>query len=182
MQQVKTNDRALSSTVLDIKRVFQEEGLKLDFERELDFSKEELDGAYPFTEPVRVVGYVENQDSIVKLRCRTEFRYTKECDRCLDVAVCDYEFEFEHIITAKDEETPGMEELVFAPDFRLELFELLREDIILEIPSKHLCKQECNGLCPKCGCNLNHGECDCDLSEADPRLAALGDLLKQMEE
>lgn len=182
MQHEKINDCSSCSSVLDIKRVFQEEGLEIDFERTFDFSKEELDGAYPFTEPVKVTGSVENQESIVKLCCRAEFRYTKECDRCLELASHEYAFTFEHIVTAKDEEIPGMEELIFAPDFRLDLFELLREDIILEIPSKHLCKQECNGLCPKCGCNLNHDKCDCDLNEADPRLAALNDLLKQMQE
>ena len=45
-----------------------------------------------------------------------------------------------------------------------------------------LCSEDCKGLCPKCGRDLNEGECGCDLKEPDPRLAVLAQLLHDPEE
>lgn len=162
---------------LDLKQVFQQEGLVLPINTEMDFSEEEIYDAFPFAEPVVIAGTVENQDSVVVLRYRAEVVYKRECDRCLEMSEKRYSLSFEHILTATipDDES---EDLVFIPDFRLDFGEMAREDVILEMPTKHLCKQECKGLCPKCGCNLNHSQCGCEMSEPDPRLAALRELLK----
>lgn len=162
---------------LDLKQVFQQEGIVLPINAEMDFSAEEVYDAFPFVEPVVISGSVENQDSVVVLRYRAEVVYKRECDRCLEMAETRYSLDFEHILTATITEDES-EDLVFIPDFRLDFGEMAREDIILEMPTKHLCKQECKGLCPKCGCNLNHSQCGCEMSEPDPRLAALRELLK----
>ena len=55
---------------------------------------------------------------------------------------------------------------------------LLEEEIMLEMPSRTLCREDCLGLCPKCGKNLNEGSCGCAQHEPDPRLAVLKTLLK----
>ena len=51
-------------------------------------------------------------------------------------------------------------------------------DIVMGLPTKVLCKDDCRGLCPDCGKDLNLGDCGCQKKEVDPRLAALADLLK----
>ena len=58
----------------------------------------------------------------------------------------------------------------------LDLDELVGEEIQLFLPAKMLCKEDCRGLCQKCGKNLNYEKCEC-AKEIDPRLAALSDLL-----
>ena len=55
--------------------------------------------------------------------------------------------------------------------------DLVEEDLILDQPSKVLCSEECRGLCPMCGKDLNEGSCDCRRETVDPRLAALQQLL-----
>ncbi len=60
----------------------------------------------------------------------------------------------------------------------VDLDELVREQILLALPTRTLCREECKGLCPECGANLNAGECDCAQKEIDPRWAALADLKK----
>ncbi len=166
---------------LDLKQVFQREGFALPLNIEFDFSGEEIYGAFPISKPVVISGTVENQASVVVLRYRAEVEYTRECDRCLDLSTTEYELEYEHVLTAEiqDEET---DELIYIPDFQLDFEEMAKEDIILDMPTKHLCRQECKGLCPKCGCNLNHGECSCEMSEPDPRLAALRQLITDEDE
>jgi uncharacterized protein len=58
-------------------------------------------------------------------------------------------------------------------DDEIDLNELLREQFYLALPMKPLCREECRGLCPQCGTNLNTGSCDCAPEWVDPRLAAL---------
>ena len=71
------------------------------------------------------------------------------------------------------------DDYIEAPDYMLDTDALLRDDILLELPSKFLCKDSCKGLCPKCGKNLNMGRCGCPEKEPDPRLAALSKLLEE---
>lgn len=59
----------------------------------------------------------------------------------------------------------------------IDLGDLLREQFYLALPMKPLCSEDCKGLCPECGTNLNRGTCDCKPAWEDPRLAPLKDLL-----
>lgn len=161
---------------LDLKQVFQQEGFRLPLELSLDFSGEELDGAFPLVRPAQITGTVDNLNSVVVLRYRVHIGYQRECDRCLAMALKEYDFDFEHILDPVHE-TDETDEYIYTPDFRLDIYNVVREDVVLSLPTRHLCMQECKGLCPKCGCNLNRDHCECDLSEPDPRLAALRQLL-----
>jgi uncharacterized protein len=58
-------------------------------------------------------------------------------------------------------------------DDQIDLNELLREQFYLELPMKPLCGDECRGLCPQCGTNLNTATCSCAAQQVDPRLAPL---------
>jgi uncharacterized protein len=54
---------------------------------------------------------------------------------------------------------------------------MIREQLHLVIPMKRLCRDDCRGLCPRCGTNRNEKTCGCSLEDQDPRLASLGKLL-----
>ena len=79
--------------------------------------------------------------------------------------------------------TRGIRFFLFAPtmtilnttgrDSVMELDEPVGELLFLELPSKDLCSEDCRGFCPKCGKDLNTGDCDCNGKEIDPRLAVL---------
>jgi len=58
----------------------------------------------------------------------------------------------------------------------IDLSPLVREQVILALPTRPLCREDCRGLCPHCGANLNSGDCGCRVKQADPRFAALGAL------
>lgn len=65
----------------------------------------------------------------------------------------------------------------FYRDDRIDLGQMVLEQIVLSLPMKPLCDPECRGLCPECGANRNLTECDCSPEESDPRWAALKTLL-----
>ena len=81
----------------------------------------------------------------------------------------------------KGEEREGNEEdlnFSFYKGEFIDLGEIVREMLVLEIPLKYLCKESCKGLCPRCGRNLNPGPCPCAPAPEDPRFAPLKKLLK----
>ena len=64
----------------------------------------------------------------------------------------------------------------------LNLEDVLREQVLLALPLKSLCSDDCKGLCAHCGRNLNEGQCSCATDEEDPRWAALKDIRKKLEQ
>jgi len=63
----------------------------------------------------------------------------------------------------------------------LALEDVLREQVLLSLPVRTLCKPDCKGLCPRCGVNRNHQPCNCDVGSSDPRWEALAGLRGRMK-
>lgn len=162
--------------LFDLKEVFVTDGASASLNYELDLSSVELDGIYPFTSPVVVSAAAQNTAGIVTLTLHVEFDYSRPCDRCFDELTRRLTYTFSHKLIESIEGEDN-DDYIETPDFNLELDELITSDILLELPSKFLCKQDCQGLCQKCGHNLNLGDCDCDKRQIDPRLEALKQLL-----
>ena len=81
----------------------------------------------------------------------------------------------DHITEKQLEE--NVDEYAVITDGMLDLGALMREEILLNFPTRFLCAPDCPGLCPKCGKSLKDGKCGCPEHEPDPRLAILGTLL-----
>ncbi len=110
--------------------------------------------------------------------------YTKvpvECSRCLKV------FDYPLTVSIEEEYFPMIDVNTGAPveipddvdtftideHHILDLTEAIRQNALLAIPMKVLCRKDCAGLCPECGKNLNEGQCHCDAKQIDPRWAKL---------
>jgi uncharacterized protein len=106
------------------------------------------------------------------------------CDRCLDRFVATITFPLREQFYPTVDVTSGVglppaeNELVFPIDQNhlLDLREALRQNLLLALPMRALCREECAGLCPRCGHNLNDGPCDCPPEAPDERFAALREL------
>jgi uncharacterized protein len=103
-----------------------------------------------------------------------------ECSRCLEVVVLPVCSDFAYTMVPKTPETREEVELeaeeleigCYEGDF-IDLAPIVYEQIILQIPIKPLCSENCKGLCPQCGTNLNVASCNCNLGVIDDRLAVL---------
>ena len=96
------------------------------------------------------------------IKCRKSFN----CDRCLVHSTEDQVHKFSEELDPNDIE-----------DNAIDLTEMFRDILIASQPIQNLCKEDCKGLCPVCGQNLNEGDCKCDRSVVDPRLEALKNFL-----
>ena len=109
--------------------------------------------------------------------------YTVPCARCLEEVEGTFSFRFEKTVAPANLLTNIREEdaddYVIVRDGFLDVDEELSEMLEMDFPSKILCREDCHGLCPKCGANRNHGSCSCPEKEVDPRLAPLAKLLEK---
>ncbi len=162
--------------IFDLKDVFEGDGVSRVLNYELDLRSIELDGSYPFSSPTRVKATASNRTGIVKLIIQADFEYSRPCDRCMRSLVEDMSYCFEHrLVKTLCGEDDG--DYIETPDYNLELDELITSDILLELPLKFLCSDDCKGICQKCGKDLNEGECSCDKRVVDPRLEVLKQLI-----
>ncbi|MFZ0663526.1 MAG: DUF177 domain-containing protein [Acidobacteriaceae bacterium] len=72
-------------------------------------------------------------------------------------------------------------EISYYQESGLLLEDVLREQVLLSLPTRTLCREDCKGLCPRCGCNLNSETCACDPAMVDPRWSALSDLASRIK-
>ncbi len=149
---------------------------------------ESFDG--PQSSQDRATGTVQilrtHQGMLVTARIETEVQTT--CGRCLR--------EFQRLSSLKLEEESyptvdlGTGKKMFPPDESegvihiddrhvLDLSDVVRQYVLTEIPIMPLCSDNCLGLCPECGANLNEEKCKCDTTPADPRWGALSELLAE---
>lgn len=164
--------------VVDLKRYFLHDTPWEPMEVSLDLSDVTEDGRAIFPQPVQVAAQIRGFAGSAALKVQAEVVVEKPCDRCYEMTRNEYHQEFLHTLVQEfSGEEPDGDEYVLVPDAKLDLTQLLREDVLLDLPGKFLCREDCKGLCPKCGKNLNEGECGCEKREIDPRLAALQELL-----
>jgi uncharacterized protein len=111
------------------------------------------------------------------------------CSRCLEPlrlpVAAQFDLRYLPVSKAAAESEREVEEddleTSYYRDDEIDLTELLREQFYLALPMKPLCREDCQGLCPQCGTNLNTETCGCVPAWEDPRLAALKDLGKRRE-
>ena len=163
--------------LFELKSVFLNDGEKKELTYRLDISQIDVDGVFPFKSPVTVTATASNRASLVTLALNCRFDYQRSCDRCGEQCTVEQNMNFAHKLaqTLVDE---GNDDYIETPDFTIELDEVVISDILLSLPQKFLCSDDCKGLCPKCGKNLNLGDCGCDKREIDPRLAILKQLME----
>ena len=162
--------------IIDLKRIFVNENSSLPIEYSLDMSNVDFSGCYPLKKPVEIKGSGTNKASLVELDAAVTYVYEADCDRCGVYTAKKHTLHI-HKSLAPSIEGEESDSILLTPDMKLDLDELVYSEVIVSLPMKHLCNEDCKGICPKCGKNLNEGKCGCPEKEIDPRLSALADLL-----
>ena len=138
---------------INLKQIFNIVGESKDIE--YDITEEELSGirGCEFCSPVKVKGRVYNRAGIVNLEYSVDFSLTITCDRCLKRLIRDYHFDFDHVVVPSL--SGDNDDYIVAESESIELNEIAVTDLLLQLPTKNLCKDDCKGLCMICGCDLN---------------------------
>lgn len=125
----------------------------------------------------------------IRLRADYAGRVKVACARCLEPVEHAVSGNFDLIFRPLGADQGGSEhaistsetEIGYYQNGGLMLEDVLREQVLLSLPARTLCREDCKGLCPRCGRDLNSETCDCDTAPADPRWAALSDLASRIK-
>jgi uncharacterized protein len=141
--------------------------------------------SYPITgiKPFNLCLTNENNKKLLILG-DTTLEIVLPCDRCLtDVTESfsihinrTFPLEGGHVVCDEDEE------IAFPEETTLDVDRLIYDEILVNWPTKVLCKDDCKGLCPVCGQNLNRQDCGCDRQVIDPRMAKFQDIFNEFKE
>ncbi len=156
-------------------------------DRTFPLSAFETDGGYRVAAPVRLAFDIFKDDSRFRLVGGVVTTLELPCSRCLNAypLPVDAHFDLRYVPQVQNagegEHEIAVDDLstAYYQNDSIDLAQLMREQFYLALPMKPLCAEECRGLCPQCGMNLNAGSCSCAPMWEDPRLAGLRALLKK---
>lgn len=130
-----------------------------------------------FPEEITVRGKIKNMAGYMTLEAFASVPYKTACARCTKEISRLFEHEFSRTLATKLQNDENDEYLMIT-ESRVDLDTPLLEEIVMNFDFVYYCKEDCKGLCTKCGHDLNEGDCGCaDKKEIDPRLAILAKLL-----
>lgn len=159
---------------LSLREIINVPGGRVPFSCELDVSRLLFPSVLRYAEAPRAEGEVKNSAGVLTISAVITADMICVCDRCGAEFQSPKTVEVNaRILREEDPETPE----AFVPDGDwLDLDDVLETAFILDMETKFLCREDCKGICPGCGRNLNEGPCGCG-KKSDPRLAVLEQLL-----
>ncbi len=118
------------------------------------------------------------------IKFKTDFTLVIPCNRCLSDVDYDMHIEVNKIIDMNESESNeiDLDEYSFINDKELDVDKLLYKEILVNLPMKVLCNENCKGICNRCGANLNIQSCGCDRTELDPRMSRIKDIFNNFKE
>ena len=164
---------------LDLSEMLRGESRILSFDYYTDSPSNISD--VEFTDKTHVVGTVKDMAGYIELSIEATVPYSTHCARCFKTVNGVYSFDFVKPVASKGTlENEDSDDYILIEKNCIDPDEVLLEALELDFPMVFYCKEDCKGLCPKCGKDLNEGECDCSKNkEIDPRLSVLSSLLEK---
>ena len=165
--------------LLGLSKIIDCPGASVPFSVSVDLSDLLYGESYPVSEPVLAEGTVRNTAGVLVMTGSLHTTIHGVCDRCASDFDRFVEFPLDVVLVTELTNEENEDEWVFPLEGdSADLEDIVRTVFVLNLDSKLLCKDDCKGLCCRCGRNLNDGPCNCQ-KELDPRFAALKQLLEK---
>lgn len=176
--------------ILNISSLLAGEKNRLDIDYMLSVSPDMLGNAVNlagvrFPTPARVLGRITDNAGYMRLTLAVTLPYSTMCARCACEVEGDFEIAFERTVVPEgmvEDVEEKEEDFVVVKNGMLDIDEQLGEVLLMEFPTRILCKEDCKGLCQRCGKDLNEGSFDCPTGEINPAFAKLLQMFDDEEE
>ena len=165
--------------LLDLREIIGVPGGKVRFDYEPDLSDAALGSVVRIKQPSRVAGNVANSAGVLTFSAIVDAVCVCVCARCLKEFEYPVHQQISAYLTGGGEDGEDPDSYLLRGD-KVDADEIVVTEFILELDETHTCREDCAGLCEKCGLDLNTGSCDCDM-EIDSPLTVLGQLLEELE-
>ncbi len=155
--------------ISDLKtKKFTKKNINIEIEKDNFYDGSET---ITLSKPIKFDGILRRRDDIFELIGEVTTQVVLNCSRCLESFVKDLNIHIEEQLSTNDED-----EIISINKDNIDIYEIIENSIIIELPIKRLCNEECKGLCQYCGKDLNYGQCSCNDFDVDPRLEKLKNL------
>ena len=160
--------------LLDLREIIEVPGKRIGFDRDIESDNLVFDSVKAFLSPLHAEGSVYNEAGVLRLSGEARADLLCICDRCGEEFESEKVTKLDAVIT--EEPSDDDPELFILHDDGIDLDEVVSTCFILDMETKFLCREDCRGICPGCGVDLNKGTCKCK-KQIDPRFAVLEQLL-----
>ena len=161
--------------LIDVSELFSNKKRRKEIHLDLEKAEFCYDNEFiQFSKPVKMNLIFKPVGDEIELTGDMDTELLLACSRCLETFSYSIHIELNEKLskTVKNED----EDIIFIEDDRLDLNEIVENNIISILPIKRLCNKDCKGLCHHCGIDLNQSTCKCAEDDIDPRLAKLKEL------
>lgn len=128
--------------------------------------------------PVKVDGAITNNSKNLELKAKVSGTVGVRCARCAKDFDTEFNFDVDEILVRDETGTVDDPDIIAFAGYEVELDPIIVDNFLMNIEGRYLCSEDCKGLCPICGCDLNVEECSCEKETIDPRWAALAEIMK----
>ena len=172
--------------IIDISKVVKSINKEVSQEVSIELTSfESRLGEFPILQKSPVVLTITNQENkTLFIRGAVDVTLSIPCGRCLEEVPTQICFDIDKKLDINESSLVDdeMEENDYLIGFELDVDKLVYAEILVNWPMKVLCKEDCEGICKVCGANLNKGDCGCQRTELDPRMAAIQDIFSKFKE
>ena len=172
--------------MIDISTIVKSINKETTIETELTLTSfESRLGDYPILKKQPISFHISNvENAAVHITGTVDIDIAIPCSRCLEEVPTDFHLVFDKKFPLEDADASEeeMDEADYMKGFQLDIDKMVYDEILVNWPMKVLCREDCKGICKKCGTNLNVKTCDCEKSELDPRMAAIQDIFNKFKE
>ena len=164
--------------IIDLSEIIRNVDEKIDIDCDIAFDDTKFMGdLFTFEKPLHVKGHIPNNSKSLELNAIVTGEMGVECARCRKPLSVPVNFDIEEVIM-QDTGEDAAEDVILISDEKLDIYDIIANNFFMNVEGKYLCSDDCKGLCPKCGADLNVTQCDCDADEIDPRWAKLAEIMK----
>ena len=167
--------------------VTDSEGKIIQFSSEVELDKISFQmGEFPILDRSPVELRIANTgNKVLELTGKGSLTVGIPCDRCLEQVSVTIPYDIDRKLDMKQtdkERVENLDENDYLTGMDLDVDRLVYLEVLMSWPLKVLCKEDCKGICSRCGKNLNEGPCGCAEEPKDPRMAAISDIFSKFKE
>lgn len=172
---------------INLSELFTREGKEKTYTQDIEMKQFQApDGVYEVVEKEPVVLTIRHLgDRKLEMSGTAKLSLMIPCDRCLTPVKNDFSLDIEASLDmnqSEEERAKALDEQPYVSGYYLDVDQLVRNELLLNLPMKVLCDENCKGICNRCGANLNYESCNCESSSPDPRMSVIQDIFKQFKE
>ncbi len=164
--------------IIDLSEIIRNDSIKINLDTDISLEPIEFLGeSFQFAKPLHVIGTIINNTKSLELAAKVKGEMGACCARCREPLTVAVEFNISEVIMQNADDI-AEEDVIIIEGEEIDIAEIILNNFLMNVSGKYLCKDDCKGLCLKCGKNLNEGDCGCSDDEIDPRWAKLAEIMK----